>query len=60
MEESLWPRFTVKEDSTGMTWLVWDRLLGRPAVMKGEELKDLAFSAAETLKDTLNADHPCD
>jgi hypothetical protein len=53
-------RFTVKQDGSGKTWLVWDGLLKRPSVLKGEELKDLAFSAAETLRDALNADHPDD
>jgi hypothetical protein len=38
--------------------LVWDGLLKRPVELKGEELKDLALSAAETLRDALNADHP--
>jgi hypothetical protein len=53
-------RFTVKQDSSGKTWLVWDSLLQRPALLKGEELKNLALSAAETLRETLNADHSRD
>jgi hypothetical protein len=57
MAESLQQRFTVKQGSSGKTWLVWDGWLKQTAVLKGEELRDLSFSAAETLRDTLNADH---
>ena len=60
MAGSVEQRFTVKQDSRDKTWLVWDGLLKRPAELKGEELKGLAFSAAETLTDTLNADHSSD
>lgn len=51
------PRFLVRPNNDGKTWMVWDRLLERPAMLKGEELDKLAFSAAETLRDTLNADN---
>ena len=51
-------RFLVRQDGSGTHWMVWDRLLRRPARVKGEELVKLGFSAAETLKDSLNADPP--
>ena len=57
MTESAHHRFVVKQDSSSKSWMVWDRLLERPAMLKGEELSKLAFSSAETLKDTLNADN---
>jgi hypothetical protein len=60
MAESAEQRFSVRQDGSGKTWLVWDGLLKRPAVLKGKELNDLAFSAAEALRDALNADHPGD
>ena len=50
------PRFLVRRDGTGSKWMVWDRVLKRPAVFKDEELVRLALSAAETLRDALNAD----
>jgi hypothetical protein len=60
MTEPAEERFSVKPDGSSKTWLVWDGLLKRPAVLKGKDLNDLAFSAAEALKDALNADHPSD
>jgi hypothetical protein len=54
--ESAQHRFVVKQDGRGPTWVVWDGLLKRPAVLKAEKLEGLAFSAAEALGDTLNAD----
>lgn len=58
VDEASAPRFLVRQDGSGTHWMVWDRLLKRPARLKGEELVKLAFSAAETLKDSLNADPP--
>jgi hypothetical protein len=55
MVESSLPRFLVRQDGSGTNWMVWDRLLKRPARLKGEE--KLSFSAAEALRDSLNADH---
>ena len=53
------PRFIRKNDD-GETWMVWDRVLNCLAMLKEEELDKLAFSAAETLMETLNADNPSD
>ena len=58
MVESSLPRFLVRQDGSGTNWMVWDRLLKRPAKLKGEELVKLAFSAAEALRDSLNAGPP--
>ena len=60
MVESLLPRFLVRQDGSGTKWMVWDRLLKQPAMLKSEKLVKLAFSAAETLRDSLNADPPTD
>lgn len=49
-------RFLVRRDSTGSKWMVWDRVMKRPAFFKDEELVRLALSAAENLRDALNAD----
>jgi hypothetical protein len=54
------PRYVVRQSDDSKTWMVWDLLLQRPAVLKREELNKLAFSAAETLRDTLNADNQSD
>ena len=40
--------------------MVWDRVLNCPAMLKEEVVDKLAFSAAETLMETLNADNPSD
>jgi hypothetical protein len=52
------PRFLVRQDGSGTHWMVWDRLLKRPAFLKEQQLVKLTFSAAETLRDSLNADPP--
>ena len=56
MTNSSVPRFIVRQD-TGDHWIVWDSQLNQPAELKSEKLIGLALSAAEALRDTLNADH---
>jgi hypothetical protein len=51
------PRFLVRRDASAENWMVWDRLTKRPAMLKGQDLVSLALSAAENLRDTLNADN---
>ena len=51
------PRFLVRQDASAENWMVWDRLMKRPAMLKGQCLVSLALSAAETLRDALNGDN---
>lgn len=48
-------RFLVRRDRTETNWMVWDRKLKRPARFKDDELVGLSLSAAEHLRDALNA-----
>lgn len=41
-------RYLVRQNGSGDKWMVWDRLLKRPALLETQELDNLAFSAAET------------